>query len=588
MIEKSVQPTCSDSSISDTKPAILHVLHSWGGGIDFFARDLQAGDKYRNHFFLKSHSRNNLPPYGKELCLYDGLENNPLATWYLSTPVMDTNVNSDEVVRILRSIIEKWAIGAVIVSSLIGHSLDVLKTGLPTALAIHDVYPFWPLLHDANNNDYSIEYLRQSLNESSAMSVFAQHEVEYWLAIRNELISVIFGNKIACISPSTFAKERVCRIDARLSDAAWSTISHGIHLPARLDQACHLKQADKLKVLVPGHINGGKGEVLLNQLIPQLPGGIELVLLGSAHLSNHFASEKVRTIDHYNRAELGDILADIKPDIALLASTVPETYGYVLSEMLQSGIPVICSNIGAYDERGKTLPGVTLVEPDVKSFLDALIMFRDNPGQLVLQKKNLPHIFPGVQEMANAWACALPTNAPIWLFEFTDDPSIENEVKMNLQLTHLAEILKSVHATTEKNTESNSEMLALLARQQSNIEGMLENISIQSQQLSALLARQNELSSSLLHKDKELEELKNAFQEQLLHSQIRDKTSNELIEKMQSDFDRKWTSFHEATSADKQAILAESENLKVTINQLDQKLSAMQSKRAWRFLRIFG
>jgi O-antigen biosynthesis protein len=588
MTKEFVQSTSSGNFIGAGKPTVLHVLHSWGGGIDFFARDLQAGDKSRNHFFLKSHSRDNSPPFGKELCLYDNLGNNPLATWHLSTPVMDTELHSEEVVGILRSIIEKWAVGAVIVSSLIGHSLDVLKTGLPTALAIHDVYPFWPLLHDASNYDYSTEYLRRSLTESQLMNVFAQHEVEYWLAIREELISVVLGNQIACISPSTFAKERVCRIDARLFEAAWSIIPHGIDLPARSRQASHFKGEGNLKVLVPGHINGGKGEVLLNELIPQLPGGIDLVLLGSAHLSNHFASERVITIDHYNRADLGDILAEIRPDIALLSSTVPETYGYVLSEMLQSGVPVICSNIGAYNERGKALPGVTLVEPDVKSFLDALIQFRDNTEQLALQKKNLPYVFPDLQEMANGWASVLPANAPIWLFEFTDDTGIENEVKMNLQLTHLAEILKSVHATTEKNTESNGQMFELFARQQSNIEDILGNISNQSRQLTALLERQNEFSSSLLHKDREIEQLKNVFQEQMLLSQARENSSNERIEKMQSDFDLKLVAVHENASAEKRALQIESEKLQAAINQLDQKLSEMQLKRGWRFLRFFG
>lgn len=71
----------------------------------------------------------------------------------------------------------------------------------------------------------------------------------------------------------------------------------------------------------------------------------------------------------------------------MLPSTVPETYGYVLSEMLQSGIPVICSNIGAYAERAKYLPGITLVKPDTESFLAALVRFRDDRALLSEQKK---------------------------------------------------------------------------------------------------------------------------------------------------------------------------------------------------------
>lgn len=571
-----------------SKPVVLHVLHSWGGGIDFFAKDLQAGDRLRRHFFLKSHSRDNLAPFGKELSLYEGLDQEPLATWYLSSPVMDTQLHSDEVARILDSIIEKWAIGAVIVSSLIGHSLDVLRTGLPTALAVHDVYPFWPLLHDANTDDHSIEHLRQSLIESQTMNVFAPHDAEYWVAIRDELISLILQNQIACISPSAFAKQRVCRIDPRLESAHWFVVPHGVAPILKTGLQEPREESGNLKVLVPGHINGGKGELLLTELIPRLPEGVELVLLGSAHLSSQLASERVTTIDHYQREELGDFIDNIKPDIAMLASTVPETYGYVLSEMLQLGVPVICSNIGAYAERGEHLPGITLVEPRVEFFLNQLIRFRDYPEQLLEQRNDLPHRFPDLEEMANSWAANLPANPPHWLFELSDDPGIENEVKMNLQLTHLAEILKAVHAATEKNTQASGESLALLAKQQSNIENMLETIGTQNLQLTALLARQNEFAVSLLDKDKELEQLRNAIQEQLALSEIREKAADRLIENARLDFDRKLASAREVANAENLALLNESAELQARLALLDQKLSEMQAKRAWRFLKLFG
>ncbi|MGH8105068.1 MAG: hypothetical protein ACREO2_02000, partial [Arenimonas sp.] len=440
--------------IDTGKPIVLHVLHSWGGGVDYFAKDLQAGDKHRQHFFLKSHSRDSLPPFGKELSLYRDLDQEPVASWHLSAPVMDTDLHSPEVVVILNSIVEKWAIGAVIVSSLIGHSLDVLKTGLPTALAVHDVYPFWPLLHDTNSDDHSIDHLRQALLDSADSNIFAVHSAEYWIAIRDELISALQQQAIVCISPSQFAKERVCRIDSGLNDVRWQVVPHGMNLPAKVEHVSSQAQAGKLKVLVPGHINGGKGELLLRELIPVLPDGIELVLLGSAHLSENFTDQKVTTIADYPREQLGQFVARINPDIAMLASTVPETYGYVLSEMLQLGMPVICANIGAYAERGKQLPGVILVQPEMEAFLQALIGFRDKPELISKQKENLPVVFPDLQQMADAWASALPANPPRWCFEFTDDSNIDAEVTMNLQLTHITEILKAVHNATEQNTQN--------------------------------------------------------------------------------------------------------------------------------------
>ena len=41
----------------------------------------------------------------------------------------------------------RYGVGQVLVSSLVGHGLEALRTGLPTALACHHSYPLWPILH---------------------------------------------------------------------------------------------------------------------------------------------------------------------------------------------------------------------------------------------------------------------------------------------------------------------------------------------------------------------------------------------------------------------------------------------------------
>lgn len=585
--EQSTQSSNAIELTGSGKPVVLHVLHSWGGGVDCFAKDLQSGDLDRKHVFLKSHSRDNLPPFGKELCLYLNLDSEPVATWHLMEPIMDTGQHSVEVKAILDSIIEKWTVGAVIVSSLIGHGLDVLDTGLPTAYAVHDVYPFWPLLHDANTDDHSVEHLARSLHYCAEMNIFAEHSADYWIAIREKLITTILENDIVCISPSKFAKDRVCRFDSRLEGARWQVIPHGIDIPSGRGIPSAQQTPGRLKVLVPGHINGAKGEVLLRELLPGLPDGIEVVLLGSAHLSERFASERVTAIDHYPRKELADMVAKIQPDVALLASTVPETYGYVFSEMLQLGVPVICSGIGAYAERGKNLPGVTLVQPDIASFLEALVMFRDNPALLEKQRYGLPHVFPDLMEMANAWADVLPAHPPQWQFEFSDDPNIENEVKMNLQLTHFAELLKALHAATEQNTKSSNAALESINKQQSGMDSLIERTGMQSQQLTAVLAKQDELEASLSNKNKEIarltshaDELKNAFQEQVAFANAREKSFKEVIEQLQSELKRDVAAIRDEASAD-------SSELRAKINSLNDELRLMQSKRAWRFLSFF-
>jgi O-antigen biosynthesis protein len=552
--------------INGEKHNVLHVLHSWGGGIDFFAQDLKSGDRKRNHFFLKSHSCDNAAPFGKELCLYESLTEAPIARWPLWQPINDTDLASDEVAAILQSIIEKWSIDAVLVSSLIGYSLDVLKTGLPTALAIHDVYPYWPLLHDANTGDYSEKYLAQALENDKEKLIFQAHDVSYWIAIKNTLIQVIKEFSITCVSPSEFAKARVIRVAPELMHASWRLIPHGVNTDLKADIDVPIAKNKKLRVLIPGHINGAKGEDLLRELLPMMPDDIECVLLGSAHLGEQFSRENIDHIPHYRRQDIGIIVGQLQPDVALLASTVPETYGYVLSEMLQVGVPVICSDIGAYAERGRNLPGVCLVDPRMSAFHAAIIVLRDNREKLMELKKGLPHAFPSLHDMAESWAAVLPIQHQV-------HPEIENlnsEQIMDIQLTHLAKILKQVHVATEINTQASTQ-------QKTNMQKVLEKLDEQNKIISNIIAEQNTFEASSSHQIQQLVEI---FAQ-------REQAWQQQIEKITQDFEQKRQAFENDAEAACLRSTAQNDALNAKITALNEQLIKMQSMRGWRWIRFF-
>jgi O-antigen biosynthesis protein len=548
---------------------VLHVLHSWGGGIDFFAQDLKLGDTKRTHFFLKSHSYDNAAPFGKELCLYESLTAAPIARWLLWNPTNDTDLASEEVAGILQSIVEKWTIDAVIVSSLIGHSLDVLKTGLPTALAIHDVYPYWPLLHDANTGDYSEKYLACALENDKEKLIFQAHDAAYWIAIKDTLIKVIKEFAITCVSPSEFAKARVIRIAPELAHASWRLIPHGVNTDLQLDSEKPKTKHKKLHVLIPGHINGAKGEDLLRELLPSLPDDIECVLLGSAHLGEQFSRQNIDHIPHYRRQDIGVIVDQLQPDIALLASTVPETYGYVLSEMLQLGVPVICSDIGAYAERGKHLPGVYLVEPQVSAFRKVMLMLRDDREKLIALKKGLPYSFPSLHDMADSWAEVLPIKRQ-------SPPEIENlksEQIMDIQITHLAKILKQVHVATEINSQA-------CAQQKNNMQKAFEKLDEQ-QHINSLRDNQQALQSQTLQviQDK-MQQLIETFSQ-------REQESQQRIEKLNIDIEKKLQDFQHQAMIERSQFIEQQDALNGKVLALNEQLTKIQSTRVWRLMRFF-
>jgi len=401
----------------DGRPVLLHVLHAWGGGIECFARDLQVGDDQRHHLFLLSQHDHYLPPFGRRMSLFADLDAPALRTWELANPIEDTAMHSREMQRLLESIVAEWGIGAVLVSSLIGHSLDVLRTGLPTAVCVHDVYPLWPLLHDSRDpreSAFDAATLRQKIADSTEPLLFRQRDAGHWQRLRQAYVDTLVENRIAMVTPSEFSRARICAIEPALAALDWQEIAHGAPVMPRLAKADSSSNdspdtARPLRVLVPGHIPGGKGERLLRELLPRLSEGFEIFLLGAGPTGLPFKIlPGVRFQEHYRREDLADAVASFRPDLALLPSTVPETWGYVLTEMLQLGIPVLAGRMGAYAERLRDGEGGWLVEPTADAMIEALLSLRDRRERLTDLPRVPPTGFCKPQDMAAAWRNALP------------------------------------------------------------------------------------------------------------------------------------------------------------------------------------
>ncbi|GIX35176.1 MAG: hypothetical protein KatS3mg126_0955 [Lysobacteraceae bacterium] len=81
----------------------------------------------------------------------------------------------------------------------------------------------------------------------------------------------------------------------------------------------------------------------------------------------------------YRREDLPAWLTRLRPHAALLPSTVAETFGYTLSEMLALGVPVIATRRGAFIERLRDRPGHRLVEARAEAVLEAIHGLLESP-----------------------------------------------------------------------------------------------------------------------------------------------------------------------------------------------------------------
>lgn len=398
----------------DARPVILHVLHGWGGGAERWVRDFCKSFNQAHHLVLKSCGSHARKCHGEWLELHDGgLNGPPLQRLALPEPIADTALENAGYRTLLAELIARHSIDAVIVSSLIGHSLDALRSGLPTTRIVHDHYPLWPVLH----RDFSDPHLRfdeaqrrDDLAATDTDRIFANTDPAHWKALRDGVVNALLAANAQLIAPSRSALANDLRLAPELASLATTVIAHGLDAwPVLAPRAAAPIARGKLRLVMPGRVRAGKGALLLEQVLPRLRGHAEVFLLGAGGDAHEFfGMDGVHILLDYRREELPALLARLAPDAAMLLPTVAETFGYMLSELRDLGWPVIATRMGAYAERIDDGVNGFLVDADADAIVDRIVALS---GQRPLLHRVREHLAtqrePGLEAMATAYAAAL-------------------------------------------------------------------------------------------------------------------------------------------------------------------------------------
>ena len=399
----------------DARAVILHVLHGWGGGAERFVRDLAAADGERHHLVLVA--RGNFPRrcFGETLELFDGaMTQPPLRRLALPNPIRSTALQHRTYAAFLYALTREFGVGAVVVSSLIGHSLDALRTSLPTLIVGHDFYPLWPLLHrDFGNADLAFDaaHLAADLAGAGNAFEFAERDSAYWSALREGYVAAAVAANARFIAPSQSMLSNLLRIEPRLAALQNAVIAHGLApWPDGSPIAPVPPARQRLRLLMPGRVRAGKGADLLRAALPGLREHAEVFLLGAgADGEQFFGAADVHVVLNYERDELPALIARIAPDAALLLPTVAETFSYALSELRSLRVPVIATRIGALAER--IIDGLDgwLVDITAEAIVELVARLRGERGELERVRALLHHQQARTtSEMAADYRAALP------------------------------------------------------------------------------------------------------------------------------------------------------------------------------------
>ena len=459
----------------------LHITHSWGGGVAQWVESFIDADRQGHHFQLRSEGPQRGLGAGQRLSLYTGNElNAPVVRWWLNPPIRSSSEENQQYREILGAIRKRHGIGRIIVSSLVGHSLDALRSGLPTVQVLHDFYPGWPLL-GVHPGPFLAEdreqRLQQALRHYDLLPDFRGQDAPAWNRLADRWHQAICEHEVKLAAPSESVARMLRQLDKRWRNVGINIIHHGMAPLAADRPITPRKRADgKLRLVIPGRIQEGKGQALLLAALPRLTQHAQVYLLGAGkHAEVFFGKAGVNIILQYQRRDLPRLMQTIGADVAALLSLVPETFSYTLSEMHYLGIPVIATRVGSLAERIQDGRNGWLIEPNADALTERVGKIAANRHVLEEIRENLRDIGHfSAADMVQRYDALCPARASepdltggSGLVEIQQAALAEQNARLRAEKTRAQQKIGQLQAEIERRTEWAMErQQALLDEQQ--------------------------------------------------------------------------------------------------------------------------
>lgn len=374
-------------------PVQLHIVHDLGGGVERWCKDFCRADTTRINLVLKPFCQGHAAAEGLML-FASPFDEEPLRFWSFARPFAATTMHHPEYAQVIRDIVRDYRVKAVLVSSLIGHSLDVLTAGPPTILIAHDYFPLCPainLYYDGICQSCDEARIADCVEHNPDFNSFPLLPASERIEIRRSLLDLIERRTVTVVVPSRVVWQHLESLFPSLSSASWVAIPHGTDQRLKpVPSAAARGNPGKLRVVVLGVLSVNKGVRLLAEMLQALTDFAEVFLVGAQEVGEMFSGyPKVSVIPRYSIDELQSILERIRPDAGLLLSIWPETFSYTLSELMQAAVPPVATCIGAFGERVRDGETGFLVPPNAAAIVERLKTLATEPGLLDRVRRNL-------------------------------------------------------------------------------------------------------------------------------------------------------------------------------------------------------
>ncbi|MDT8409106.1 MAG: glycosyltransferase [Wenzhouxiangellaceae bacterium] len=369
----------------DDRPVTLHVTHSWGGGIERWIEDFIDADDAGLNLVLVAVSDHRKQYCGRMLKLCAaGPDRGVIREFAIRPFIQSCEAQHREYQACLDEIIRCFGVSRIIVSSMIGHSLECLTRPLPTLQVLHDFFPVWPLLDDdplaelAAAGDDPARARRAGLARVGDALRLQPRDPAFWELLASRWTAAVRDHDVQLIAPSRHVIERW----QALCPTAGLTIQRLAHGFRPFDDVPASPRPDldePLRLVIPGRLTRGKGLRLLAEALPELRKLARLTALGCGRECLELLGQPgIDLILDYRHQDLPRRIAQLRPHAALLLSTVPETWSYTLSEMRALGVVPIATRIGSFPERIEHGEDGFLIDLSAEALIDRVRRLDDD------------------------------------------------------------------------------------------------------------------------------------------------------------------------------------------------------------------
>lgn len=371
------------------------------GGTQIIVKEIVNNISYKHNCFVFSKDF-----HGFTLSVY--IEEKMFAFKYLyNEQIFMFKYSNKDVAKIIRSILTEFSIDLVNIHHVIGQTFDMIyeakKLDIPVVLSFHDYYFICP-----TSNLVSIEnkFCIENQNESYCLTCLKEKYFisESILPKWREKATHILDNCDMFIAPSKSTKNIYTKFFPHISDKT-IVIPHGLNKYSSKTKEIG-EIGNKINVAFVGGVAPHKGSELLYQVIKhEKSNEYNLLTFGMIHDTRFFDIKEKHVVNYgaYEKQDIVDLLCENNINLVLLFTLCSETFCLVLSEVLEAGIPVIASNIGALGERVEEIDCGWLVpvEASAQQVIDLINYIINNPKEYEKKKQNiLNHKARNAKDMA--------------------------------------------------------------------------------------------------------------------------------------------------------------------------------------------